>query len=143
MTDYVLSGLTKRRAELSGEADALRNRLAQISTDLNHLDAVIRQFDPDHDIPGIRPKRPRGTDAAERGQMSRFVLNALREAPSPMTVATIAQQLLVECGVDVTDGKRARLMNKRVSMTLRHQERRGTVRAVRALGQAAVWEIAR
>ncbi len=26
--------------------------------------------------------------------MSRFVLNALREAPSPMTVATIAQQLL-------------------------------------------------
>jgi len=143
MTDYVLSGMVKRRAELSGEANALRNRLAQISADLVHLDAVIRQFDPDHDIPGIRPKRPRGTGTAERGEMSRFVLGVLREAPLPVTVATIAQQLLVECGVDVTDTKRARLMNKRVSMTLRHQERRGTVRAVRALGQAAVWEIVR
>ncbi len=42
MTDYVLAGLTKRRAELSGEADALRNRLARIAADLGHLDAVIR-----------------------------------------------------------------------------------------------------
>ena len=110
MTDYVPSGLVKHRAELAGEAGALRNRLAQIGADLGHLDAVIRQFDPDHDIPGIRPKRPRGTDAAERGEMNRFVLGVLREAPEPVTVATIAQQLLVEFGVDVTDGKRARLV---------------------------------
>ena len=41
MTEHVLSGLTKRRAELAGEAEALRARLAQISTDLGHLDAVI------------------------------------------------------------------------------------------------------
>ena len=142
MTDYVLSGLVRRRAELSGEADAIRNRLAKIAADLNHLDAVICQFDPDHDIHGIRPKRPRGTNAAERGEMSRFVLGVLREAPSPVVVAAIAQQLLVECGVDVMDTKRARLMNKRVSMTLRHQEQRGTVRATRVLGQAAMWEIA-
>ena len=46
MTDYVLSGLTKRRAELAGEAEALRARLLQIGTDLGHLDAVIKQFDP-------------------------------------------------------------------------------------------------
>jgi len=42
MTDYVLAGLTKRRAELAGEADTLKTRLAQIGTDLGHLDAVIR-----------------------------------------------------------------------------------------------------
>jgi len=42
MTEHVLSRLTKRRAELAGEADTLKARLAQIGTDLGHLDAVIR-----------------------------------------------------------------------------------------------------
>ncbi len=46
MTEHVLSGLTKRRAELAGEAETLRARLAQIAIDMGHLDAVIRQFDP-------------------------------------------------------------------------------------------------
>ncbi len=41
MTDYVLAGLTKRRAELTGEAETLRARLAQIDVDVGHLDAVI------------------------------------------------------------------------------------------------------
>jgi len=45
MTDYVLAGLTKRRAGLTEEADAHRARLVQIGTDVGHLDAVIRQFD--------------------------------------------------------------------------------------------------
>ena len=80
MTDYVLSGLVKRRADLSGEADAIRVQLAQIGTDLGHLDAVIRQFDPNYDLGGICPKRPRGPDVAGRGEMSRFILKVLREA---------------------------------------------------------------
>ena len=63
MAEHVLSGLAKRRAELAGEADALRARLAAIATDLGHLDAVIRLFDPDYDLGAIRPKRPRDADA--------------------------------------------------------------------------------
>jgi len=90
MTDYVLAGLTKRRAELTGEADALQARLAQIGTDLSHLDAVIRQFDPDYDLSSIRPKRSRGPDVARPGEMSRFVLGVLREAAEPMRTPDLA-----------------------------------------------------
>ena len=75
MTDIV-GGLVKRRAELTGESDVLRARIAQIGTDLGHLDAVIRQFDPHHDIAGIRSKRPRSPDAAGRGEMSRAILGS-------------------------------------------------------------------
>ncbi len=64
MTDYVLACLTKRRADLTGEADTLRARLAQISVDVGHLDAVIRQFDPNYDLATIRPKRSRGPNVA-------------------------------------------------------------------------------
>jgi len=80
MTEHVLSALTKRRAELAGEAAVLRTRLATIATDMGHLDAVIRQFDPDYDLASIRPNRPRGPNVAGRGEMSRFVLGVLRDA---------------------------------------------------------------
>jgi len=84
MTDYVLAGLIKRRAELTGEADALKARLVQIGVDVSHFDAVSRQFDPDYDLGSIRAKRPRGPDVARPGEMSRFVLSVLREAAEPM-----------------------------------------------------------
>ena len=143
MVDYVLSGLVKRRAELAGEADALKARLARIATDLGHLDATIRLFDPDHDIAGIRPKRPRGPDVAGRGEVSRAILAVLREAAEPVTVAAVSERLMAARGWDAADGERARTMAKRVAMVLRHQERRGAVRPIENPGRAVLWETAR
>lgn len=71
MSQQIIAGLVKRRAELAGEAEALKARIAGIATDIGHLDATIRLFDPDHDIAAIRPKRPRGPDVAGRGEMLR------------------------------------------------------------------------
>jgi hypothetical protein len=89
MTDPVLSGLVKRRAELAGEADALRGRLAQIAADLGHLDATIRLFDPDFDLAAIRPKRARSGVDANRGATIRHALDVLRRAGKPMGCGTV------------------------------------------------------
>ena len=102
MTDYVRAGLAKRRAELAGEADKLHARSAQIGTDLGHLDAVIRQFDPDYDLGSIRPKRPRTQDAAGRGDMSRFIMRVLREASEPVATHEVVR-LMTERGQDAGD----------------------------------------
>ena len=142
MTDIV-SGLTKRRAELSGEADTLRARLAAIGTDLGHLDAVIRQFDPEHDIAAIRPKRPRGPNTARPGEMSRYVLGVLREAKGPLTTVEVARRFMVDCGVDAADGRAARLATKRVGMALGHQRGKGTVRSLSGSGMVLLWEVVR
>ena len=48
MTDYVLTGLVRRRAEIAGGIKATHNKLRQIFVDLEHLDATIMQFDPSH-----------------------------------------------------------------------------------------------
>ena len=114
MTDYVLAGLTKRRVELSGEADTLRSRLAQIATDVSHLDAVIRQFDPDCDLASIRPKRARPDDAAGRGEVSRFILQLLREATEPVATHDVVRQLMTERGQNTEDRQLVRLTMKRV-----------------------------
>jgi len=143
MTDYVLSGLTKRRAELTGEADTLKARLAQIGTDLGHLDAVIRQFDPEYDLGGIRPKRPRGPDVAGRGEMSRFILGVLREATEPVTTQEAVRRLMTERGQDAKDRRLVKLTIKRVGMAFSRQKGLGTVRAIQGPGPVTLWEVVR
>ena len=140
--EHVLSGLTRKWAALAGEAEALRSRVAQIGTDLGHLDAVICLFDPDCDVAGIRPKRPRPPDAAKPGEMSRFVLDALRDAAEPVPTPAIAARLMAERGLDGQDRKLVRNLTKRVGMTLRHQEQRGTVRSQAGTGRVILWEVA-
>ncbi len=143
MTDYVLAGLTKRLAELTGEADALKARLAQIATDTGHLDAVIRQFDPDFNLGSIRAKRPRGPDVARPGEMSRFVLSVLREAAEPMLTTDVAARFMTQRGMDGQDRKLAERIMKRIVSTLRHQGKKGTVRSQPGPGRVLLWEIAR
>lgn len=143
LSNPVLSGLVRKRAELAGEVDALRARLAAIAADIGHLDATIRLFDPDYDLASIRPKRPRGPDVARPGEMSRFVLGVLRDATEPVPTPVIAARLMAERGTDGQDRKLVRNVTKRVCMALRHQERRGAVRSRPGPGRVALWEVAR
>lgn len=142
MNNYVLLGLTKRRGELAGEADALKTRLAQIGTDAMHLEAVIRQFDPDYELASIKGIRQRGPDAAQRGERSRVLLGVLREAGEPLATAEIVQKVMALQGQDASDKRVMRTFSKRVSLSLARQERQGVLCSVRKDGHVAVWQIA-
>ena len=137
----VLSGLIRKRAEMTGEADALRTRLAAIAANLGHVDAVIGMFDPSFDLASIRPKRPRTPDATKSGEMSRFVLDALRDALNPIRTPELTTMLMQARGMDVNDRATYRNIGKRVCMALRHQEGRGTVRSEPGPGRVAMWTI--
>lgn len=143
MTDHVLAGLTKRRAELAGEAAQLRARLATIATDAAHLDAVIRQFNPDHDIAAIRPRRQRGPDVAKRGERSRALLAVLREAAEPWVTAEVVRRMMAREGQDAGDRRLVRHLRKRVETVLGRQEQRGTVRSVQEVGRPVASVIVR
>lgn len=144
MTDYVLTGLVKRRAELTGEIEALHTKLSQMLADLENLDATILQFDPSHPIEAIRPKAFRPPkDWSNRGQMSRVVLSILRQASEPLTSRDIALELLVSRALDRSDQKLLRLMTKRVSVALRTQRDKGVIRSTEGPGQFWLWEIVR
>ena len=110
---------------------------------MDHLDATIRLFDPDFNLAAIRAKRPRSSDAARPGEMSRFVLGVLREATEPIPTPAIAARMMAERGMDGQDRKLVRNVTKRVCMALGHQERRGTVRSQFGPERVKLWEVAR
>ncbi len=87
----------------------------------------------------IRPRRPRGPDVAKRGEISRFILGVLREAPEPMTTAAVVGAVMAARGMDTQDRKAVGLMMGWVGMALRRQERNGAVRGERGTGQTVVW----
>jgi hypothetical protein len=143
VTDYVLAGLVKRRAELAGEAEAIRARLARIATDLGHLDATIRLFDPDFNVTAIRAKRPRGPGVAGRGEMARLVLGVLRDAPGPMATAGVVERVMAARDMQAGDAKARRAAAKRVGMALGRQRENGAVRSGLGPGRVILWEIVR
>jgi hypothetical protein len=120
MTDYVLTGLVKRRSELAGEIERTHQHLHKIVADIEVLDATILQFDPTYQFEAIKPRALRPLkDSAKRGEMTRIALGILRQASEPLTTRDIALQLLVERALDSSDVRLLRLMTKRVGLALR------------------------
>jgi hypothetical protein len=84
-TDPAVSALSRKRAELAGEAQALERQLDRLRADLAHLDAAIRILCPEARPELIKPKVPgrRGCDWFGRGELGRMVLDTLWQSTAP------------------------------------------------------------
>lgn len=144
MTDYMVTGLAKKRGELAGEIDATHERLRELVNQLEHIDATLRIVAPDMVVEAIRPKAFRPPeDWSKRGQMSRLVLSILRTADEPLTTREIAAQMLLERAMDTTDQRMLRTMTKRVACALRDQRDKGRARSEDGPGTYQLWQIIR
>jgi hypothetical protein len=143
MTDLAAAALIRKRAELAGEIERMHEALKRMIADLGSLDATLRLFDPGIRIEAIRPKafRP-SADWAKRGEVTRLVLDILRQAAEPMTTRGIAFQLLMERALDNNDAKLLRPMTKRVAVALRYQRDTGVAVSAQGPGQYTLWALA-
>jgi hypothetical protein len=143
MTDLAVSALVRKRAELAGDIEHAHEALKKMIADLESLDATLRLFDPGIQIEAIKPKAFRPpADWAQRGEMTRIILDVLRQAAEPMTTRDIAFQLLIERALDNNDAKLLRLMTKRVGVALRGQRDAGLVASRQGPGQYMLWGLA-
>lgn len=92
---------------------------------------------------GVGPKRARPKDAAGRGEISRFILQVLREATEPVATHDVVRQLMAERGQDADDRRLVKLTMKRVGMAFSRQKANGAVRAIQGPGPVTLWEVAR
>jgi hypothetical protein len=114
---FVVPALRAKRAELAGEIEIAEQRLRELWTALEHVDATLRLFAPDAMPELIRPKafRPQA-DWAQRGENMRTALGVLRRANGEaLSTRAVALQVMAERGLDEERPKLVREMGRRLS----------------------------
>ena len=96
-----VAGLVAKRTELLKLRKSLELELRQIVSDVDHLDAAIRCFDPAN-TPAAR-KRYGAKHRAKKGHLKRFVLDRLKEAEGPITSRDITEAWIAARGLRTDD----------------------------------------
>ena len=74
--------------------------------------------------------------------MSRTVLEMMREAGEPVTIQALADQVIADCTLDPTSLAVRTAMVTCISRAIRHQRERGVIRQKGRQGRSRLWEIA-
>lgn len=120
-----LSGLVAKRDDLARYRDQLEADIRALTVDIDHLEAAIRIFDPE-DSPEAR-RRYAALHRAPKGQSTRFVLRALREASGPLTSRDLADMWCKDRGLTAKDST-VSMLRKRLGATLKALHNNGLVR---------------
>ena len=138
--EHVLSGLTKKRADLAGEIERTQHALRKLVIDLDAIDSAIRIFDPNADIASIKTHHYPRKHAAFRGEMMRFVMDALRTAKGrPITTKEIALNVAKGRGLREDDHDLLNTLRKRVGACIFKLKRDGALREVEGTGDLKQW----
>ena len=117
---HVIGALRTKRAELSGTLRQLEQQLAQQRTNLAHLDATMRLFDPEIRPKDIRPRQLRARNAWFRpGECLRLIYDELREATQPTTTTReLAERIMRLKAMPMTDDRCRALVQKTLLSSL-------------------------
>jgi hypothetical protein len=130
--DLTLSGLLRKRAEMAGQAEALRVQLQGQLSALDHVDSVIRIFRPDIDLEDL-PERPVAPAlSGTRGDLQRFLIDQLRKANHPLDTFELAEAVMRERGLDPEDRVVVKLIQRRTGYALAKLRNKGNVTSGRA-----------
>lgn len=136
--DHTISGLLTKRAELFGEAERLRDRLAEIRNDLGAIDRTLGVLGYKGDLDAAMPRQKREVIFG-RGELSKAIYGELREATGPLSSRDIAREIVALRGEDARDRKYLSDLTKRVSKALRAMREEGNVRSVTDAKGNVVW----
>jgi len=137
--EHTISGLLQKRADLLGEAEGIRDRLAEIKNDVGAIDRVLGSLGYDGDLDAQMPRQKRDVIFG-RGELTRAVLDELRGADGPMTSREIAKAIVSLSG-DARDRKYVSDLTKRVGKALRALREADTVRSGTDAKGNVMWSV--
>jgi hypothetical protein len=126
--EHTISGLLKKRADLFNEAERIRDRMAEIKNDIGALDRVLGTLGYTGDLDAEMPRQKRQV-LFGRGELTRAILDELRDAPRPLGSREIAQGIVALSGQDARDRRYVTDLTRRVSKALRVLRGGGMVRS--------------
>lgn len=98
---HVVSGLVAKRSEVSGLISHYQQEIGRLQSDMQHLDATIKLFDPEYDLRTIKTKQVRARNHYfDNGECHRLMLEALRELGGQASTAQIVQRVFARKGFE-------------------------------------------
>jgi hypothetical protein len=119
-----ISGLLKKRSELMGESQRLREALAHVGNDIEALDRTLVALGHDGDLRTVQPRGNRVVFFA-RDELRRFLLDELRKSNGPVSSRDLAEKIIGLEGKDVHDRRLRNDMVKRVGKSLKLLRQQG------------------
>jgi hypothetical protein len=99
---YIVNGLTRKRAIIMGEIEALQKQLACLTDKVAIIDAALGLLYPDVDpqlIKGVRPSRR--LESFNQGDHTKLCYAILREAGTGLTARQIAERIATRKNINV------------------------------------------
>jgi hypothetical protein len=137
---YAVAALREKRAKIAGEIVQLKKQLAWKQEQLANVDKTLPLFDPDCDPATIPAKRTyTRVHLFKQGELTGSILDALREAGSPLAAADVVSAVLAATGA----GEAARKgMAHRVRASLQYLDRERKMVTKEGKGRAVTWALA-
>lgn len=137
--EHTISGLLTKRADLFNEAERIRDRLAEIKNDIGALDRVLGTLGYTGELDAEMPRQKRHV-LFGRGELTKAILDVLRDAEKPMATREIARVILAVNEQDPRDRRLLTEHTRRVSKALRILKENNCVRRLNEARKGVVWE---
>lgn len=127
--DLTIAGLIRKRAMVSGEIETLQEKMNLAIAQLNVIDQALRIFQPEIVLEELPTARVQPVNGAFRGEMTRFILTKLRDAPDGLTTWEMTNQIMEARSIATGDKALSQLMLKRTGHALIRLRAKGYVRS--------------
>jgi hypothetical protein len=140
MNSHIIAALLKKRRAIAGEIVQLQKQVAALGDDLVHLEATIRVFQPDIELPALKPLRIQHRHRHFKGGfLTRLVLDYIREHPGePITVDALMPAAIRDRQLSKHELSRLRIT---VYQTLHRVEKRGDIERIESDGRIVGWRL--
>jgi hypothetical protein len=140
MTEMLaITTLRTKRAEIADALEGLGRQVEQRRTDLMHVDATLRLFDPDAEAaPGPKGSARKRNDWFQAGECRRRIHDVLRDAVAPVTTRAIVEAVMAAKTLPADDSRARELIHKTVLGSLNRAT--DTIERTQAAGSAA-WRV--
>jgi hypothetical protein len=121
--------LVRLHADLGGRILENRKEAKRLAESMEHVEAVIRLFDPAYNVTRIAARRRyKGNGLFKRGTILRNALDVLRKAQEPLTARGVTERMLAAAGASVPDAKAMRSLVAGVQTSLVNQNDKTVMR---------------
>lgn len=118
---HVVTALERKYARLFGCQIRLRQPSLSLAADLEHIEAVIRLFDPAWDKASVKPVAPKFPSRwRKKGEGVRAAFTVIKAAQRPLSATEIAREAFVVAGMVPPCNDELRLVGTDLIYSLRN-----------------------